>query len=669
MVIIYGINIKNCLIEMKKVSIVFFTLVFCITAVIAQKKNEVLLSIDGTSVYSNEFKRVFNKNLDLVQDDTQKSVEGYLELFIDYKLKIAEAHTQKLHKKNDYIKEFSKYEEQLSRNYIFEDKVTTDLAREAYERGLEEVMAAHILVLTTYDDTAQDTLVAYNKIKKIRDELVATGADFEAKAKEVSEEPNAAESGGNLGYFSVFALVYPFESAAYATPVGDISEITRTQFGYHIIKVLDKRERGSEITVSHIMITDKKGDARTFNPKERINEIAALLNQGQTFEDLVTLYSDDKNSVKKGGQLNRFGKGDLRSTEFEAAAYTLVNEGDISKPFKSEFGWHIVRLDEKHGQASFEDKKAGLEKRVAEGSRSKMVVSAVNKLIKKKFGFEKGYDHGAFIDGIVANSVLNRRWKFDSVSPADDKLIFTIADATYFFSDYAKFISERQMTTRAYKSKSRLLKDFYDEFETQELKRYFKDELERDNEEYASVISEYRDGLLIFDVMNKNVWNKVRKDSVGLNKYYDANKKNYQWQDRVGGDVFTTTDRVMAEQVIQHLNEGKTAKVIKLELNTENKINVIVTSGIFEIDARDLPEGFTASARGVSEIYSEGEAFVVVNVRDEIPAGVKKFEEIKGRVMSDYQIEVETIWVKELRQKYDVKVNRKVLKRVKRALK
>jgi len=654
---------------MKKVSIVFFTLVFCITAVIAQKKNEVLLSIDGTSVYSNEFKRVFNKNLDLVQDDTQKSVEGYLELFIDYKLKIAEAHTQKLHKKNDYIKEFSKYEEQLSRNYIFEDKVTTDLAREAYERGLEEVMAAHILVLTTYDDTAQDTLVAYNKIKKIRDELVATGADFEAKAKEVSEEPNAAESGGNLGYFSVFALVYPFESAAYATPVGDISEITRTQFGYHIIKVLDKRERGSEITVSHIMITDKKGDARTFNPKERINEIAALLNQGQTFEDLVTLYSDDKNSVKKGGQLNRFGKGDLRSTEFEAAAYTLVNEGDISKPFKSEFGWHIVRLDEKHGQASFEDKKAGLEKRVAEGSRSKMVVSAVNKLIKKKFGFEKGYDHGAFIDGIVANSVLNRRWKFDSVSPADDKLIFTIADATYFFSDYAKFISERQMTTRAYKSKSRLLKDFYDEFETQELKRYFKDELERDNEEYASVISEYRDGLLIFDVMNKNVWNKVRKDSVGLNKYYDANKKNYQWQDRVGGDVFTTTDRVMAEQVIQHLNEGKTAKVIKLELNTENKINVIVTSGIFEIDARDLPEGFTASARGVSEIYSEGEAFVVVNVRDEIPAGVKKFEEIKGRVMSDYQIEVETIWVKELRQKYDVKVNRKVLKRVKRALK
>jgi peptidyl-prolyl cis-trans isomerase SurA len=574
-----------------------------------------------------------------------------------------------LHKKNDYIKEFSKYEEQLSRNYIFEDKVTTDLAREAYERGLEEVMAAHILVLTTYDDTAQDTLVAYNKIKKIRDELVATGADFEAKAKEVSEEPNAAESGGNLGYFSVFALVYPFESAAYATPVGDISEITRTQFGYHLIKVLDKRERGSEITVSHIMITDKKGDARTFNPKERINEIAALLNQGQTFEDLVTLYSDDKNSVKKGGQLNRFGKGDLRSVEFEAAAFTLENEGDISKPFKSEFGWHIVRLDEKHGQASFEDKKAGLEKRVAEGSRSKMVVSAVNKLIKKKFGFKKGYDHGVFIDGIVANSVLNRRWKFDSVSPADDKLIFTIADAKYFFSDYAKFILERQMTTRAYKSKSRLLKDFYDEFETQELKRYFKDELERDNEEYASVISEYRDGLLIFDVMNKNVWNKVRKDSVGLKKYYDANKKNYQWQDRVGGDVFTTTDRVMAERVIQHLNEGKTAKVIKAELNTENKINVIVTSGIFEIDARDLPDGFTAAAGGVSEIYSEGEAFVVVNVRDEIPAGVKNFEEIKGRVMSDYQTEVETMWVKELRQKYDVKVNRKVLKRVKRALK
>ena len=653
---------------MKKISIVFITLLFCITAVTAQKKNEVLLTIGDTPVYSNEFKRVFNKNLDLVQDDLQKSVDGYLELFIDYKLKIAEAYAQKLHKKNDYIKEFSKYEEQLSRNYIFEDKVTTDLAREAYERGLQEIKASHILVLTTYDDVAQDTLVAYNKIKKIRDELIATGADFEAKAKEVSEEPNAAESGGDLGYFSVFALVYPFESAAYATSVGEISEITRTQFGYHIINVLDKRDREAEITVSHIMITDKKGDARTFNPKERINEIATLLDQGQAFEELVKLYSDDKNSAKRGGQLARFGKGDLRSKEFEEAAYAMENAGDISKPFKSEFGWHIIRLDEKHGLATFEDKKAPLEKRVAEGSRSKMVVSAVNKLIKKKFGFEKGEEHGAFFDNLVAGVVVNRRWVYDSITPADDKWLFTIADQRFTFKDYAEFISKRQMTTRAYKSKSRLLKDFYDEFETQELKRHFKDDLERENEEYASVIAEYRDGLLIFDVMNKNVWSKVRKDTVGLAKYYEANKENYQWKDRVGGDIFTTTNQITAEQVVQHLKEGKIASVIKAEMNTESKINVVVTSGIFEIDARDLPEGFT-TALGISQIYKEGEAFVVVNVKDEIPAGVKRFKEIKGRAMSDYQTEVETNWVKDLRQKYDVKVNNKVLKKVKKALK
>lgn len=653
---------------MKKISVVFFTLLFSFTAVLAQKKDKVLLTIGDTPVYTNEFKRVFSKNLDLVQDDSQKSVDGYLELFIDYKLKIAEAYEQGLHKKNDYKKEFSKYEEQLSRNYIFEDKVTTDLAREAYERGLEEIKAAHILVLTTYDDAAQDTLVAYNKIKKIRDELIASGGDFEAKAKKVSEEPNADQSGGNLGYFSVFSLVYPFETAAYATPVGEISEITRTQYGYHIIKVLDRRQRDSEVTVSHIMITDKKGDARIFNPEERINEIATLLTQGETFEELAKLYSDDKNSAKKGGRINRFGKGDLRSTEFEAAAYALQKPGEISKPFKSEFGWHIVRLYEKHGLPAFEDKKEALEKRVAEGSRSKMVVSAVNKLIKNKFGFKEGQNHNAFFQVLVSNDVITRKWQYDSITPTDDKHLFSIADSKYMFSDFAEFISERQGSTRAYKSKSRLLKDFYDEFETQELKRYFKSNLEQENEEYASVITEYRDGLLIFDVMNKNVWKKVRQDSVGLRQYYDENKANYQWKDRVGGDVFTTTNQVKAEEVIRLLKEDKSAAAIKGELNSEDTVNVIITSGIFEVDARDLPDGFINS-KGVSNIYKEGEAFVIVNVRDAIPAGAKTFEEIKGRVMSDYQTEIESEWVKQLRQKFDVKVNQKVLKKVKKALK
>ena len=210
-----------------------------------------------------------------------------MELFIDYKIKVAEAYAQNLDKDETYISEFNQYRDQLSRNYIFENKVTGELSREAYERGLEEINANHILVLSKYDDNPQDTLKAYNKIKGIYDRANA-GEDFEALAKETSEEPNADKSGGKLGYFTAFSMVYPFETMAYNTEVGDVSEIVRTQFGYHVLKINDRRKRGSQISTSHLMLSEK-GNNRTFDPEERINELYAMLEQGGDFAKLKNI--------------------------------------------------------------------------------------------------------------------------------------------------------------------------------------------------------------------------------------------------------------------------------------------------------------------------------------------------------------------------------------------
>ena len=209
-----------------------FILVFLgATTVFSQNKKEVLMTINGDPVYTNEFKRVYKKNLDLVQDESQKDIDGYLNLFVDYKLKIAEAQAQKLDEESTYKREFSKYRDQLSRNYLFEDKVTEELAKEAYERGKFDIAASHILIRTDYESVPQDTLAAYNKIKSIR-ERALKGEDFTTLAKTYSEEPGASERAGDLGYFSVFTMVYPFETAAYNTPVGEISDIVRTSFGY-----------------------------------------------------------------------------------------------------------------------------------------------------------------------------------------------------------------------------------------------------------------------------------------------------------------------------------------------------------------------------------------------------------------------------------------------------
>jgi len=650
----------------KKITLLFLFMMVTIN-VFSQQKKEVLLTINDQPVYTKEFKRVYKKNLDLVQEESQKDVAGYLELFIDYKLKIIEAHNQDLHNNPTYIKEFSQYQEQLSRNYLYENKMTDDLALEAYERGLEEINASHILILSSYEDLPQDTLTAYNKIKKIR-ERALSGEDFLKLAKETSEEPSAKEHGGELGYFSVFALVYPFETMAYNTPVGEISNIVRTQFGYHIIKVNDRRERSPEITVSHIMISDKEDPSRTFDPEVRIQEIYSLLQQGESFENLAKQYSDDKNSGKRGGQLSKFTKGDLRSEKFEEAAYEIQEVGEVSKPVKTNFGWHIIRLDEKHGLGTFEEKKESLVKRVQDANRLKIVTHKVNNKIKDKYGYVLNEDYKDFFENYLTDDVLQRKWEYDSLAPDQNKRLFTIGDKELTYSDLASYIFTRQRRSKSYKTKQALLAGMFDEFETLELKNYFRDRLEFENEEYAAIISEYRDGLLIFDVMNKNIWNKAKNDSIGLKAYYDDTKEQYTWNERVDAIMVSSTDSTIIRQAAELLKQGKTADEIKQQFNTKDKVIVIVSNGIYEIGKSELPDGFVAE-EGVSDIFSKNDSFSVLSVTKIIPPSSKSLEEVRGRVLSNYQNYLEQKWVQELRSKCKIEINKKALKKTIKSLK
>ncbi len=651
---------------MKKFLSLFILVFLSATTVFSQNKKEVLMTINGKPVYTNEFKRVYKKNLDLVQDESQKDIDSYLELFIDYKLKIAEAQAQGLDQESAYISEFSKYRDQLSRNYLFEDKVTEELAKEAYERGKFDIAASHILIRVDYESVPQDTLAAYNKIKSIR-ERALKGEDFASLAKTYSEEPGAQERGGDLGYFSVFTMVYPFESAAYNTPVGEISEIVRTSFGYHIIKVKDRRTKLPKIGVSHIMISDKKG-ARTFNPEERINEIYTMLKQGESFESLAKQFSDDKKSAVKGGKLNPFTKGDLRAPEFEDAAYDLKKVGDISKPIKTDFGWHIIRLDEKLPVETFEEQKQMLEKKVSEGDRSKLVTTATNNKIKQKYGFKKEASFLPYFDTYVGDEVLKRNWVMEPIPASEEKTLFTIGDRKVGYTDFAKFIENRQKTTRPYKQKEAFLMEFYNEFETEQLKDYFKERLEADNEEYAAVLNEYRDGLLIFDVMNKNIWQKAKTDSLGLDEYYNKTKENYQWKQRLDADIYSATSENIAKQIQSMLAQGKTAEEIKASLNSEEKVNVLITPGLFEVDQHELPKNLEVK-KGVSNIYPNNDSFVVVNIKEILAPDVKALDEVKGKVLSNYQNDIEASWMESLRKKYNVNVNKKALKHVKKDLK
>lgn len=631
----------------------------------SQKKSDILLTINDEPVYTSEFKTVFNKNLELVLDESQKDVDGYLDLFIDYKLKVTEAYAQGLDKDEKYIKEFTKYQDQLSKNYIYDKRVTSKLVDEAYERGLEEVDADHILIMINLNASAQDTLKAYNKIKTIRDKAIS-GEDFETLAKKHSEEPGVKKTGGKLGYFSVFAMLYNFENAAYNTKVGEVSKITRTDFGYHILKINDRREKKPKINVSHIMIFSGE-KAKEANPKEKINELYAMIMQGEPFESIAKQFSEDKATGVKGGEIKTFGPGDLRAPLFEQAAYSINEEGEILKPIESSFGWHIIRLNKIYPIPSFEESKQDIEHKVTSGARVRVVTQATNNKIKTEFGYKEGVSYSPYFNEYVSDSVFDNKWKY-TVIPADlDKILFTIGDKEIRYNDFAKFISEKQKLTKKYTVKDRMFVDYYDQFKNNSIKEFYKQKLEEENEEYAAVLSEYRNGLLIYDVMEKNIWAAAKNDSIGVQKYYEETKSNYNWKQRVDVDIISSPKEEIASQVKNLLTKGNSIEEIKNQLNTNGKVNVIVTQGLYEVGQKELPENFKA-VKGVSDIYKTEGYNIVINVKEVIQPTTKEFEEIKGLVISKYQIKIEENWMQELHDKYTVVVNKRALKKVKKQL-
>ena len=636
----------------------------CFTG-ISQKKGDVLLTIDSEPVYSSEFKTVFNKNLDLVIEESQKNVDGYLDLFIDYKLKITEAYAQDLDKDEQYIKEFKKYQDQLSKKYIYDKRVTKQLIDEAYERGLDEINATHILMMVSQNALPKDTLIAYNKIKAAYDKA-KNGEDFQTLANKYSEEPGSKTIKGKLGYFTVFQMVYPFETAAYNTKVGEVSEITRTTYGYHIIKINDRRVKKAKINVSHIMVFSNK-DKKVENPEERINELYAMVMQGEPFENVAKQFSEDKNTGRNGGKLKTFGPGDLKAPKFEDAAYNLTEIGQVSEPVQSAFGWHIIKLNEKFTIPTFDEQKEEIEKNVTSGARASIVTQAVNNKIIAKYGYKEGVSYSTYFNTYITDSILVKKWEYTPIPSNEDKIIFTIGDREVTYTNFALYVNENQKFSKKFKNKEVQLATMYEVFKNETIENYYKERLELENEEYAMIVNEYRNGLLVYDVMRKNIWQVAKEDSLGLKKYYEDTKENYKWKERVDSDIISSTNETIAKQAKDLLNKGVDVSKIKEQLNTEGKVNVIVTSGIYEIDQSELPEGLEIK-KGVSEIYKRDNSSVVVHIKEILKPSTKDFDSVRGIVLSDFQTEIEKQWMQSLRDKYDVEIKAKSLKKVKRQL-
>lgn len=531
--------------------LVLLVVLSCSSIVFAQKKSKVLVSINGEQTTVADFKRIYEKNLDAIDNEEAKDVQKNLDLFINYKLKVKEAYDIKLDTLASYVKEMENYRNQLSAPYMQDSSYINKLVKDAYFRTKNEVKAKHILIKTPENASPKDTLEAYEKILKIRNRIIE-GEDFEAVAVETSDDPSTRDderSGrpgnkGNLGYFSAFRMVYPFEDAAYTTKVGEISEPFRTRFGYHILKVDSLRASKGEVEVAHILIdhTNSKGE-------EIANEVYKKLQNDEQFPALARQYSTDVGTKSKGGKLRPFGSG-VMVGEFEDVAFGLNKEGEYSKPFKTRFGWHIVQLIKKWPIAPFSEVEDELKSKVRSGDRAQLSQKAVVNKLKKKYTIVEHEEAKAIFENANIKSISK-----DSLQ----LVILSINDKNYTQEQFVDFLKSRRDVA---------VFQAFEDFKDSEILSYYKDNLEKLEPEFAYTLQEYKDGLLLFELMQQKIWEKSSKDTLGLKNYFEANLSQYESKelDKIKGEVMNDYQNYLEKNWIADLRRKSVIDIDKKQL-------------------------------------------------------------------------------------------------------
>ena len=657
----------------KLVSVLLLTI--SVLTINAQKKDPTLLTIGGKDVNLSEFNAIFNKN-NSNDKATKESIDEYLELYIKFKLKVREAEDLGYDTLPKFINELKGYRKQLAQPYLTDKKVTEELIREVYDRMKMDVRASHILISFNEGTLPSDTLLAYNKAIEARNRIIK-GEDFVKVAKELSTDPSAQKNGGDLGYFSALHMVYPFETAAFTTKVGDVSMRTRTRFGYHIIKVTDKRAARGMMKAAHIMVkADRsKPEEDTADKKQKIDEIyEKLTKENQDFGALAKQFSDDQGSARKGGELAEFNAGKMVE-EFETAAFSLANDGDISKPVQSDFGWHIIKRISLKELESYEDLYNTIKDKVARDSRSNKSKEALLKKIKADNGFvEKIKERNDFYKLITADDLLHGHFKAEKSSKYNKLMFgFYAADGDkfeYTQIDFAKQIEKQEIKIKQGGSidvVSELNRMYSTILEKSTID--FKDgRLAKTNDDFRLLMQEYRDGILLFDLTDEKVWSKAVKDSLGLYSYYDANKSKYMWGERVDATVYVCNSDDVANDVMKILKKkakkGYSNDDILKMVNTDSQLSLKIEEGKYSKgDNEDIDKA--SWKKGETSTLKNDKTATIVEIKDVMLAEPKQLTEIKGLITSDYQNHLEKEWVESLRAKYTVVINGEVLKLVK----
>ena len=630
----------------------------------AQNKDAVLMTIGNSKVTVAEFENVYHKNNNKESATDPKSLNDYVDLFVNFKLKVKEAEALGLDTAKAFREELAGYRKQLAQPYLTDKDVNDKLLQETYNRMQEDIHAMHILVKVNENALPKDTLLAYNKIMEYRKRILK-GEDFAKVAREsaANGDPSAKDNGGDLGYFTALQMVYPFENAAYNTKVGELSMPVRTRYGYHIVKVVDRRKAQGEVLVSHIMVktTPNMTKEDSLNAFTKITEIYNKLKAGSKFDELAQQFSDDKSSAKKGGELPWFGTAKMPA-EFEKASFALVNKGDFCEPMKTKYGWHVIKLMDKRGVASFDDMKNELKAKVTKDSRSQVGRTSLIAKVKAENKFKETPKSLEDFYKVVDTSIYEGKW--DPAKAAKlTKPMFNLGDKIYTQKDFIAYINSHQ-SKRPKTEVAMIVNQLYKQYVEETVVAFEEGRLDQKYPEFKALMQEYRDGILLFELTDQKVWSKAVKDTAGSKEFYEKNKTNYMWDERADASVYSCANDKVAKQVRALMKKKKTEKDILTAVNKDSQLNLQVETRLFAKGENEfVDKNWTPGTS--ADIIDKDKKVVIVVVNKLMKPEPKAYLDAKGMVTADYQAYLEKQWLSELKQKYAVNIDQAVLSTVK----
>jgi peptidyl-prolyl cis-trans isomerase SurA len=627
--------------------------------------NKTLMTVAGKPVTAGEFMRMFKKSQ---EPGNPSNVDDYLQQYIIFKLKVADATGEGYDTTKAFRNELNGYRNQLAQNYLTDDQVKEKLLQKTYQRSLTEINAWHILLNCPPEAKPEDTLAAYKKADDIRERIIK-GEPFENVARGTSDDPSVKINGGNLGYFTVFQMIMPFEDAAYKLKKGAISDPVRTPYGYHIIKIADKRPARGKILVAHIMkvAPPGTGEKEMKNAEEAINKIYEELQAGASFSELARKYSDHKESASDGGKLNWFGTGEIIS-DFSEAAFLIPDTGKYSRPVRTPYAWHIIKLLDKKPHGSFEETRSYLESRINQSYLNSLSKKSFIDKLKAEYKFR--INQPAF-DWFVTNTdtlIIKGLAKYNKESMPSGNL-YTFANQHMTVKEFASYLEKRG---------SMIITDDPFSFVSQSIETRISDQiikyensmLEKKYPDFRYLMDEFHDGILLFEISGKKVWNRVGEDSIGLKNYYDEHKRDFLTRKGIMAKIYTLRspgkENILASAYKKYSRKPGTDDLMLAKFNKKSDSLLVITDGKWctgDYQELDKIEWKTGVVNWTIKNYPS--IIVISKVIEPEPL---PFEDVQGEMMSGYQDYLENDWIKQLKSKYNVKIDELVLSEIKKSL-